>query len=430
MNKLLQKILPPFLFFAFAVCCFAQEKPPLTAKDLEKNIYYLEIVNNKFVGDGAKFLTDEIKQSQYVLLGEYHGSLRISEFTKAVIPVFHEAGCRTFGLEIGSVSAEILSELSKNPDQTVSTLNTFNSNYYVTGKSRKFTPIPFFANVEDAEFLIEARKRNWNLLGLDQEFSFGYLPLIKRMYENLKHKKKTELKQLYEQVNNSIKSFYEANVKDGKSQYKAILESKEVNEFLDAAAKENTKNKRIADAIKFTTEVYYMNDDNIRKYYDANSSRVNYMKKNLAEGFAALKFDTKKDRMLLKMGAVHTGRGFSDLSLFEIGNTLSELAAFNGNRSLHIEFGSRFYTEDGKEVDALTDTKGFLYRYQALLQMSQKDKWTVIDLRPLRKNVFYGRKFNLDSIVLEIFKNQDLYIIPPTDKDPSPNFTVNSEKIK
>ncbi|MEJ7862341.1 MAG: hypothetical protein WKF90_11990 [Pyrinomonadaceae bacterium] len=424
MNKLLQRILLPFLVFASAVFCFAQEKPPLMAKDLEKNTYYFEIVDNKLVGDGAKFLTDEIKQIQYVLLGEYHGSLRISEFTKAVIPVFHEAGCRTFGLEIGPSSAEILSELLKDSDQTISNLKTFNGNYYVTGKSRKFTPIPFFANVEDAEFLVEARKRKWNLLGLDQEFSFGYLPLINQMYENLKPKKKMELKPLYEQVNNSIKTFYEASVKEGKSQYKAISESKEVNEFLDSAAKENPKNKQIAEAIKFTTEIYYMNDDKIRKYYDANSGRVNYMKKNLSEGFAKLKFDPKKDKMLLKMGAVHTGRGFSDLSLFEIGNTLSELAAFNGNRSLHIEFGSRYYTEDSKEVDALNGTKGFLYRYQALLQMSQKDKWTVIDLRPLRKNVFYRRQFNLDSIILEIFKNQDLYIIPPTDKDSSPNFTV------
>src|SRR3712207_9532180 len=82
------------------------------------------------------------------------------------------------------------------------------------------------------------------------------------------------------------------------------------------------------------------------------------MKKNLAEGFAKLKFDLKKDKMLLKMGAVHTGRGFSDLSLFEIGNTLSELAAFHGNRSLHIVFGSRFYfAANGQEIDSLADAR-------------------------------------------------------------------------
>ena len=402
----------------------AQEKPGLSEKDLEKHVYYFEIADGKLTGDGARILIDEIGQSQYVLLGEYHGSLRISELTKAIVPVFHEAGFRTFALEIGPVSAEILSELSADSDRTINRLKNFNSDYSVVTARRKFTPIPFFSNVEDAEFLAEARKRNWNLVGLDQEFSFGYQPLIEQIYKNLKPGKKQELKPLYEQVKNSINAFYKANINDGKSQYKAILESKEVNDFLESAAKDNLKNKRIAEAIKFTTEVYYLNDDKIRKYYEANNRRVGYMKTNLAEGFARLKFDFKKDKMLLKMGAVHTGRGFSDLSLFEIGNTLSELAAFQGNRSLHVEFGSRYYVVNGREVDALDDKSGFLYRYQALLQMGRNDQWTVIDLRPLRQNVFYWRQFKLDPIVLEIFKNQDLYIIAPTEKVPTPNYVV------
>jgi hypothetical protein len=124
------------------------------------------------------------------------------------------------------------------------------------------------------------------------------------------------------------------------------------------------------------------------------------------------------------MGSVHTGRGFSPLSLFEIGNTLSELASFHGNRSLHIEFGSRYFIENGKESDALADDKGFLYRYRAFLQMAKKDKWTVIDLRPLRNTVFYQRKFDLDPIILEIFKNHDLYVMPPTDRDITPNYSL------
>lgn len=82
------------------------------------------------------------------------------------------------------------------------------------------------------------------------------------------------------------------------------------------------------------------------------------------------------------------------------------------------------HIENGKEIDALSDPKDFLYRYQALLQMSKKDKWTVVDLRPMRSAVFYSRRYKLDELVLEIFKNHDLYIIPPIDKDPTPNFVV------
>lgn len=407
----------------FSTTIFAQEKPALSEKDLEKNTYYFDIVDNKLVGDGAKFLAGELTGSQFVLLGEYHGSYQLSKFTTAVIPVMHDAGCRTFGLEVGPVSAGILADLSKNPALTASNLKAFNSGNLFAAKTRKFTAIPFFGNVEDAEFLAESSKRKWNLIGLDQEFAYGYVPLIEKMYENLNAKRRAALKTSYEKIAPLIRSFYTRDEEKGESMYKAIIDSKEINEFLDSASKNNPDNQRIADAIRFTTEIYHWNDDKIRKYYAANDGRVNYMKKNLAEGFTRLKFDQRKDKMLLKMGAVHTGRGLSPLSLYEIGNTLSEIAALNGNRSLHIEFGARFYINDkGKEVDALSNPAGFTQRYKALLQMSKKDKWTVIDLRPMRSTVFYARKYNLDELILNIFKAQDLYIIPPTEPDPKPNY--------
>lgn len=404
------------------ISALAQNKQPINEKDLEKYTYYFDITENRFVGDGAKFLTAEINKNQYILIGEYHGSLRISEFTKALIPVFHNTGCRNFSLEIGPVSSQILAEFSRDSSKVIRNLNAFNSKYYISERRRNFTPIPFFDNVEDAEFLAEAAKRKWNLIGLDQEFSFSYLPLIDRMYENLNSERKQELKTLYNQVINSIKVFYEEDAKDGENQFISISESAEVNKFLILASEKNPENKAIADALNITTGIYKNNANSIRKYYEANSVRIEYMKKNLGAGFSKVKFDWRKDKFLLKMGAVHTGRGFSPLSLFEIGNTLSELAEFHGNSSLHINFGTRFYVENEKEIDALDDKNGFLYRFQPLLQMAKKDQWTIIDLRPLREQVFYHRKFTMDDIVLDIFKNHDFFIIPKLEKAPTPNF--------
>ena len=400
----------------------AQTKQPLTEKDLEKFTYYFDIVDGRFTGGGSKFLADEIGRNQYILLGEYHGSLRISEFTKALIPVFHAAGCRTFGLEVGPISSQELTSFSKDPERIVENLNSFNSKYLMARGQREFTPIPFFSNVEDAEFLIEAAKRKWKLIGLDQEFSFSYLPLIERTYENLTASGKSKLSSLYVQTIAAVKNIYAEDASGVKNQYIAISESIEFNKFLDLASGKNAQNKEIADALRMTTGIYKNNASTIRKYYAANSTRVDYMKQNLAAGFAKNAFDVKKDKMLLKMGAVHTGRGFSPLSLFEIGNNLSELADFHGNRSLHLNFHSRFYVEGGKEIDALENKTGFDYRFQSLLQMGKRDQWTVIDLRPLREAVFYHRRFSMDDIVLEIFKNHDLFVIPKLEKDPTPNY--------
>lgn len=408
------------LISIFCSFLFAQEKPSLTEKDLEKNTYYFEISDGKIVGNGAKFLTEEFQKNQYILLGEYHNSHQISKFTRAIIPILDDSGFKTFGLEIGPISVEMLREFSKDSSKTVENLHAFNSKFYVSTKNRNFTPIPFFSNVEDAEFLAEATKRKWNLIGLDQEFLFNYLPLLERMSNNLNPKKRKELAELYNKTIKAVKSAYEVDNNGGKRLFETISESADFNNFLDSASEKNPTNQRIANAIRKTTDIYLKSVK--RQYLAQNSERVEYMKQNLAESFASAKFDLRRDKMLLKMGGVHTGRGFSPLSLFEIGNTLSELANFNGNKSLHLNFNSRFYIDKGKEVDDLADTKGFGYRFQALLQMSKKDKWTVIDLRPLRSEVFYARKYNLDEIIVEIFKNHDLYIMPPLDIDPKPNY--------
>jgi erythromycin esterase-like protein len=421
-KRRLSSLLAISLLMSAATPLWAQTKAKLSEQDLAAHTYYFDIVDNKLTGPGGEFLAAEIRRSQYVLLGEYHGSLRISEFTKALIPLFHEAGCRHFGLEVGPVSAEILSELAQDPAQIKRNLHEFNTKFLVTMPKRTLTAIPFFSYVEDADFLAEARKRGWSLSGFDQEFAFSYRPLLERLYNNLKPQKKKELAGLYQEAVTTVNNAYETDSKGGQRSYITLQESAVYNLFLAAAAEKNPANRRIADALRKTTEIYAMNV--LRKYYENNGTRIEYMKQNLRESFARLKFDLRQDKMLLKMGGVHTGRGFSPLAFFEIGNTLSELAKFHGNSSLHIDFGSRFYIEDGKEIDGLDDPKGFTYRFQPFLQMSKKDKWTVIDLRPLREAVFYRDKFEFSSNVLEIFKNHDLYLMPPLDKDPTPNYVV------
>ncbi len=399
-------------------------RPGLTEKDLEKYTYYFDVTAEGLTGDGAKFLAGESRRNQYFILGEYHGSKRISEFTRAMIPMLHDAGYRHFGLEIGPVSVEILRELSKDPAIAVQNLKTFNSKFLVTRGERNFTPIPFFSNVEDADFLIEATKRRWSLIGLDQEFSFSYFPLLERMHDALGKTRRAELGLKYDAAVKDLAAIYRDDAARTQNASIAISESSAINSYINEASRGNAKNTAIAAAIRTTTEIYKNNANTIRKYYLANGTRVDYMKKNLTAGFSANRFDLKRDKMLLKMGAVHTGRGFSPLSLFEIGNTLSELAAFNGNSSVHITFGSRFYTDGGKEVDALADSAAFDYRFKALLQMGRRDQWAVIDLRPLREAIFYHRRFEIDEVVREIWKNHDLFIIPKLDTDPTPNYTA------
>ena len=411
------------VIFAFAtsnVLSQTKPKPELMPSDLKAYTHYFDIKDGKLVGGGADFLKKEAQTKQYFLLGEYHGSYRISEFTKILIPLLHDNGYRYFGLEIGPISNKIVTELSKDSAKTVENLRKFNNRYFTKTPRRNFTSIPFFSNVEDAEFLAEATKRDWKLIGLDQEFVFSYIHLLDRMFENLSKSKKKKLKEKHVAAVNEITRIG-IESKWESEQFPKIYESKIINGFLNSASKNSAKNLKISKAFRKTTEIYQ--HAAFRRWYLQNSERIDYMKKNLREAFALNKFDLKKDKMLLKMGGVHTGKGFSPLSLWEIGNTLHELAKFHGNDSLHVNFRSRFYTEKGKVIDELQNKKGFTYRFKPLLQMANQDKWTIIDLRPMRSK-YYHFKFKLDVVVLDLFKLHDIIIIPKLDKDPTPNFDL------
>jgi hypothetical protein len=417
---MLQRVIVVLIIVFSFLSAAAQEKPGLSEGDLKSHTYYFEIVDGVPTGDGAGFLKSEFSKNQFVLLGEYHGSYQISKFTTSMIPLLHDAGFRNFALEVGPVSAEILTEFSSLPRETAKNLNRFNTSFLMESKGRAYTPIPFFGNLEDAEFLAAAAERKWKLFGLDQEFSFGYSALLQRAFDNLSAKQQAAHRLDFEKAKSELAQLYIDDEKPNANKYRAILDSAAINSFLKDASGLNPKNKAITEEIRTSAEIYDLN--RVRRWYEANKKRIDLMKRNLSDSMMRLKLDTKKDKVLLKMGAVHTGRGFSPLSLFEIGNTFSELAEISGKRSLHLTFDSRFYLEAGVEKDALEDPKSFPYRFAALLQMSKRDKWTVIDLRPLRSDVFYARKFKLDEVIWDIFKNHDLYIMPPTDKDPTPNY--------
>lgn len=397
--------------------------PSITTKDVEKHTYYFDLTGGKLTGAGADFLATELGRSQYVLIGEYHFSLQISLLTRALIPVLHETGFRNFGLEIGPISAEILGEVSKDPNRTIENLRVFNSQFSHDVGTRILTPIPFFGNVEDAEFLIEARKRRWNLIGLDQENNRAYLPLIERLYGNLSPGKKKKLRAQHEEVVKLINGFYQDDKKEVKKVFVAISESPEIARYLEAVAKNHPENQRITDAIRKTNEIYgYYRPG---KYYDNNYTRAEYMKTNLFQAFEKLGFDVSRDKMVLKMGGLHTIRGRTVLYVHDIGNTLSELAAFHGKRSLHICFGRRYRRVEGKEVDDLETAllRNPNYAFQPLIQMGKKDKWAIIDLRQLRPEVFTGG-FNFGDILERTIMGHDLYVIPPTDSEATPNYVL------
>ena len=111
---------------------------------------YSFTIDNKggLQGEGANMLDKVISQSQFLLLGEYHGSARLGEFTEALFPVLQQSSFTYFAIETGPAAAEILTGLSQKPLLTEHRLDSFYSKYYLAECDD--IPVPFFEGKEDA----------------------------------------------------------------------------------------------------------------------------------------------------------------------------------------------------------------------------------------------------------------------------------------
>ncbi|MEM7655294.1 MAG: hypothetical protein AAF399_04130 [Bacteroidota bacterium] len=403
---------------------FAQDN--LTTKVLAPFTYSLQIADGNMKGPGADFLRKEAQESQYMVLGEYHGSPRISEFTEALIPVLHEAAYSFFALEVGPISAQILAELSAESSETQANLRAFNTAYLMPLGERSYTPIPFFGHEEDAAFLQAASERDWRFMGLDQEFSFSFFPLLDRLNFNLQYLDHPDTSLLPAARDTLLRYYtYDFNRRAKLEGVKrklatSLYQSDYFKALLGQLGKSSEENQAICEAWQETVAIYYAN--NTGNYWQCNSERIAYMKRQLAEQMNRFGFEQETDKLLLKIGGVHAGKGLSPLRLMEVGNTLHELAAFQGKQSLHITCFSRYYEEHGEVKDELADPAGWSQRFAPLLQMAHPNHWVLIDLRPLRERVFYHNAFQLSPQAKELFHRFDVMLIQPAETEPIPNW--------
>ncbi|MEM1320743.1 MAG: hypothetical protein AAGG75_10840 [Bacteroidota bacterium] len=394
----------------------------LTFAQLEPLTYSFNIENGKMTGEGATFLTEELSKAQFTMLGEYHGSKRISEFTEALIPLLDQAQYKTMVLEVGPITGELLNTMDV---ETEEALKEVHEKYMLKEEDGYVnTPFPFFDHTEDAAFLTAAKKRGWQILGIDQEFYHSTVMLADKMYENLSDNLKGQHKALHQEVVDSLNLYYVNDLKEIRKFSIVVQHSPLIKTFLDKMSATQSENAAIAEAFRASINIYYLYAT--RQWFENNQTRIKYMKKQLREGLAKKNFNIHEDKLLIKMGGYHLSKGFSPLGLYEVGNTLNELAEFNGHTSLNIAFSNRFYMENDTLVDVLVSGNKYQKRYKDFDQMGKKEEWVVIDLRPMVKGHYYRPvKYKFNKYIESFVKRYDLVVIPKTEMDPTPVYKTD-----
>lgn len=68
----------------------------LSVEHLHDLSYSFRIENGEITGEAKDFLDSLTNEGHIIMLGEYHGSARISEFTAALLPMLHANGFSYF----------------------------------------------------------------------------------------------------------------------------------------------------------------------------------------------------------------------------------------------------------------------------------------------------------------------------------------------
>jgi len=399
---------------------FIKAQDSLTTQILNPHTYEFSIIDGKLVGEGAEFLMDEINKAQFTLLGDIPHSKNCADLTTALIPILDKANYKTIALGIGPVSNQVFRKFNHQPKEFIRQHRLINDKYSFAENGTTYTPFLEMRYVEEANYYAEALKHNWSVIGIGRE-SWNALPmLIDLMYENLTKDLQQKHKALYEECLLSLQKIYKNRNGDLNKFYHEVKSSKSIDKFLTILSKEK-KNVEILLEFKYCLHFSLMYAQKV--YFKKNKTRVQNEKDKLKQQADILNFDWAKDKMFVKWDHGYIPKGIQTNPVYGLGNSIHELASIHGNQSLHIGVLKRFYMKDGVLYDELESDNQWTNKHNNFIQMGQKSKWVIIDVKSLLEGLYYYPiKYLANKRIENMISGYDLIIIPKTEYESTPNF--------
>ena len=378
------------------------------------------IDDNQIQGSGKDILKTMIKNSQFVTLGELHGSNQISLLTKAMIPLLSEEGFKHFAIEVGPHSAQKLTELSNPTDHTVSNLKAFNAAYSVSQDEQTAIPIPFFDGVSDAEFLQIAREMGMDLWGLDQEFFFSAMFLTDELANTAKGTDNyNTILQLKEAAQQEMTNYFTAYFKkeiEGVFEY--LQKDPAVIAYLNAFDINNEKAQQLIKDMKISWDIYI----NWRK--GSHDDRVSYICNNFYQKYKEALKTEAIPKVFTKIGRLHAREIISN-GAYDIGFFTQQLADKNGTNSTSIGCWKPYKLGENGDIINNLERSSSYKRHKAFLPLARQNVFTIIDLTSIKKDFNEGKlTIPLDGDYHEIrrtLESFDYLIMLPVDTAQVPN---------
>lgn len=405
MKRMLHQFLYVLLLLSSAEVC-SQEK--LLSNHLEPYATRFSISSNYEFGDSIKqLLSEEISKNNFVGLAELHQSRQLSFFTTALLKVLAKNGFEHFALELGPFSASILQNLSQVPKETEHKIKTLNKKY--GNRLYNMTPLIFVDREEDAIFVEQASNLGYKFWGLDQEFIYSYEMHLDTIY-SYEDSPANTLTQDYLNLKNKLSKWGKKAARSNFEYNCKLLEDPLTEKFF-SNFENNTEAMVYIRALKTSWDIYCKSE----RGRGSNQQRANYMKQNFANYYKEFAASDTSPKVFVKLGSVHLTKETSPFGVEDMGRFLSESAKSTSTGFLNIRHLPRF--RNGKDLK----DKKLWSSVKLFMELGREKEWTLIDLRPMRKEIQNGQFQTTEKLAYEI-NNYDLLLIPPDDKKSKINF--------
>jgi hypothetical protein len=374
------------------------------ARLIGKNRFALTQEGAQFTGPGWEKLQRDVQQSQFVLVGEDHGTAQIPAFTAAVAHVLKPA---VYVAEIDPYEAQDLTQLVAQPGLPTA----FQQQYPLS--------LSFYSWAEEFELARSLRAQQVRILGVDQVNCF----YAGRFYARLAQQTKDKKARTYFQQRAAAYQAHDRAVMgiDGGKvtlfhQSRAALDSLVTLTRQESPAVQQMAQSYVTSAHIYETAIAPGTG------LQSHQQRVDLMKRNLLQGLStpAAQGEQRLPKALFKFGAFHVARGASLIGgVFDVGNLALNLADVQDQQSLHILIVGKQGTKNAGFN--LTDFNKNVRSYSNAEEIIVKPfpvptgstAWQVFDLRPLRRALLRDKLTVSTSELYNILLGYDYIIIIP-----------------
>lgn len=375
---------------------------------IRQNHYPLVASGAQFSGAGWDKIRVSVQQSQFVLVGEDHGTAQIPQFTAAVAQVLHPA---LYVAEIDPYVAQTLISLAGQPGPPTAYLRQHPG------------ALGFYTWAEEFELVRTLRAQQAQVVGLDQVFATTAGPFYARLASIAKGKGARD----YLQQRAAAYQAHDLAIEHHDENFLKLALVAQSPAAIDSL---RTMTRQEGPAVQKMVQAYatsYQIYQSQIKGTGGHQERLNLLKRNLLE--AVRPYQTAGPdlpKMLFKFGAAHVARGLSFLTAgeyYDVGNLAQDLAEANDQRSLHIlvlgKQGSKttgFSADPAKSAAAYTAAADYKsLQLAAFFGQATGPGWSVIDLRPARRALTAGKLPAPGQAAERIIQGYDyLVIIPET----------------